>query len=117
MTRACSRRCSGGEVTVAGPRGPNELNVSVSNGGKTYPAVFQVRAKDAARKEVATYRLDRELKLGLVPVTVEREVQGQHGVLQGRPSKWVTQADVQQQSLRGGGWCRTEPQFQLVYCI
>ena len=107
----------GGEVTVTGPRGPNELNVSVSNGGKSYPAVFQVRAKDAARKEVATYRLDRELKLGLVPVTVEREVQGQHGVLQGRPSKWVTQADVQQQSLRGGGWCRTEPQFQLVYAF
>ena len=106
-----------GEVTVTGPRGPNELNVSVSNGGKSYPAVFQVRAKDAARKEVATYRLDRELKLGLVPVTVEREVQGQHGVLQGRPSKWVTQADVQQQSLRGGGWCRTEPQFQLVYAF
>jgi len=106
-----------GEVTVAGPRGPNELNVSVSHGGKSYPAVFQVRAKDAARKEVAAYRLDRELKLGLVPVTVEREVQGQHGILQGRPSKWVTQADVQQQSLRGGGWCRTEPQFQLVYAF
>src|SRR6185295_3867555 len=36
-----------GEVTVAGPRGPNELNVSVSHGGRSYPAVFQVRAKDA----------------------------------------------------------------------
>ena len=107
---------SDGEVTVAGPRGPNELNVSVSHAGKRIPAVFQARTADAARKEVAAYRLDRQLGLGIVPVTVEREVQGQRGVLQGRPLKWVTQTEVQQQ-LRGGGWCSAEPQFQLVYAF
>ncbi len=69
------------------------------------------------RKEVAAYRLDRQLGLGIVPVTVEREVQGQRGVLQGRPLKWVTQTEVQQQQLRGGGWCGAEPQFQLVYAF
>jgi hypothetical protein len=106
-----------GEVTVTGPRGPDELNVAVGHGGKRIPAVFQVRARAAARREVAAYRLDRQLGLGLVPVTVEREVQGQQGVLQGRPFKWVTQAEVQQQSLRGGGWCSVEPQFQLVYAF
>jgi hypothetical protein len=106
-----------GEVTVTGSRGPNELNVSVSQGGKHIPAVFQVRGERAARKEVAAYRLDRQLGLGLVPVTVEREVQGQRGVLQGRPHKWVTQGEARQQSLRGGGWCRAEPQFQLVYAF
>ena len=106
-----------GEVTVTGPRAPNELNVSVTHGGKNVPAVFQVRGEGPARKEVAAYRLDRQLGLGLVPVTVEREVQGQRGVLQGRPLKWVSQADVQRQSLSGGGWCSTEPQFQLVYAF
>jgi hypothetical protein len=106
-----------GEVTVDGPRGPNEMNVSVSHGGKRLPAIFQVRAEGAARKEVAAYRLDRQLGLGIVPVTVEREVQGQRGVLQGRPLKWVSQAEVQQQQLRGGGWCGAEPQFQLVYAF
>jgi hypothetical protein len=106
-----------GEVTVTGPRGPNELDVSVSHRGKHYPAVFQLRAKAAARNEVATYRLDRQLGLGLVPVTVEREVQGQRGVLQGRPRKWVTQAEVQQQSMRRSGWCSAEPLFQLVYAF
>lgn len=106
-----------GEVTVAGPRGPNQLDVSVSHAGKKIPAVFQVRGDRPARKEVAAYRLDRQLGLGLVPVTVEREVQGQRGVLQGRPLKWVSQADVQRQSLRGGGWCGAEPQFQLVYAF
>ena len=29
--------------------------------------------------------------------------------------KWVTQADVQQQGLRGGGWCSAQPQFQMMY--
>ena len=106
-----------GEVTVTGPRAPNELIVSVSHGGRKIPAVFQVRGKAAARKEVAAYALDRQLGLGLVPVTVEREVQGQRGVLQGRPVKWVSQQEARQQSLRGGGWCDTEPQFQLVYAF
>lgn len=106
-----------GEVTVTGPRGPNQLDVTANLGGKNIPAVFQVLDQRAARKEVAAYRLDRQLGLGLVPVTVEREVQGQRGVLQGRPLKWVTQADVQRQSLRGGGWCAAEPQFQLVYAF
>ena len=76
-----------------------------------------MRNQGAARKEVAAYRLDRQLGLGIVPVTVEREVQGQRGVLQGRPLKWVTQVDVQKQQLRGGGWCSAEPQFQLVYAF
>jgi len=106
-----------GDVTVTGPRGPNELNVLVSQGGKYIPAVFQVRGKNSTRKEVAAYRLDRQLGLGLVPVTVDREVQGQRGVLQGRPLKWVTQAEVQQQSLRSAGWCSAEPQFQLIYAF
>ena len=79
--------------------------------------MFQVRTADAARKEVAAYRLDRQLGLGLVPVTVEREVQGQRGVLQARPLKWVTQTEAQQQQLRGGGWCSAEPQFQLLYAF
>jgi hypothetical protein len=104
-----------GEVTVTGPRGPNELNVAVSSGGKRIPGVFLVLDAKAAKREVAAFRLDRMLGLGFVPVTVEREVLGQRGVVQGRPLKWVTQADVQQQGLRGGGWCSVGPQYQLMY--
>ena len=107
----------GGAVAMTGPRGPNEFNVTVSHGGKNIPAVFQVRGGRGARKEVAAYRLDRSLGLGVVPVTVERQVQGQQGVLQGRPLKWATQADVQREALSGGGWCATEPQYQLVFAL
>ena len=108
---------SEGEVNVTAPRGPNELNVSVSHAGRLTPAVFQVRNAGAARKEVAAYRLDRQLGLGIVPVTVERVVQGQHGVLQGRPRNWVTLTEVQRQSLRRSDWCDAEPQYQLVYAF
>jgi hypothetical protein len=104
-----------GDITVTGPRAPNELAVSLSFGGKQIPAVFQVEDASAAKREVAAYKLDRMLGLGFVPVTVQREVQGQRGVLQGRPLKWVTQTDVQQQGLRGGGWCSMQPQFQVMY--
>ena len=37
-----------GEVTVTGPRAPDELAVSVSHGGKRFPAVFQARSGKAA---------------------------------------------------------------------
>jgi hypothetical protein len=107
-----------GEITVTGPRGPDEFSVTVNNGGKRIPAVFQVRAAGAAHKELAAYLLDRLIGLGLVPATVERESQGRHGVLQGRPLKWLTQAEVQQrQELREEGWCSPEAQFQLLYAF
>lgn len=106
-----------GVVTVDAPRGPNEMAVSVSHGGKRIPAVFQVRNDAAARKEVAAFALDRQLSLGVVPATAMREVQGQRGVLQARPLKWVSQKEVQEKSLRGGGWCEMEPQFQVIYAL
>ncbi|MEO8307805.1 MAG: metallophosphoesterase [Pseudomonadota bacterium] len=106
-----------GEVTVTGPRAPNELAVSASFGGKKIPAVFLVLDANAVKREIAAYRIDRMLGLGFVPATVEREVQGQRGVVQGRPLKWVTQADVSQQGLRGGGWCSIPLQFQMMYAF
>lgn len=106
-----------GDVSVTGPRAPDELQVSVEHAGQRVAAVFQVREADAARHEVAAYRLDRQLGLGIVPVTVERTVQGRRGVLQARPLRWHTLADVQRQSLRRGGWCDAESQHQLVYAF
>ncbi|HEX9207295.1 MAG TPA: metallophosphoesterase [Steroidobacteraceae bacterium] len=106
-----------GTVTVTAPRSPGVLDVMIDHRGRRVPAVFIGKGDGASHKELAAYRLDRLLRLGLVPATVAREVQGQPGVLQARPEKWVTQLDVQQRGLRGGGWCALEPQFQLVYAF
>ena len=108
---------SAGQITDTGPRGPNVWDVAVSHAGRRIAAVFQVRDADTARREVSAYRFDRHLGLGLVPVTVLREHQGQSGVLQARPSRWVTQTEVQARSMRRAGWCDAERQFQLVYAF
>jgi hypothetical protein len=107
-----------GEVTVTGPRAPGEMNVVVDHEGRRIAAVFQARDGAAARRELAAHRLDRQLGLALVPATAEREVQGQRGVLQARPQRWLSQADVQRQQQRPpAGWCAAQPQFQLVYAF
>ncbi len=106
-----------GAVTVVGPRSPGMLDVQVEAEGRRTPAVFIAAGAAALNRELAAYRLDRLLALGLVPATVVREVQGQRGYLQARPTRWVTQADVQRESLRPGGWCAVAPQLELVYAF
>jgi hypothetical protein len=108
---------AGGNVTVSGTRVSGTLNVVVDLEGQRIPAVFIKASSDAVSKELAAYRLDRALRLGLVPATVEREVQGQHGILQARPAHWISQADVNAKSLRVGGWCALPPQFELMYAF
>jgi Calcineurin-like phosphoesterase len=106
-----------GTVTVSGPRGAGALDIVVEQDGKRVPALFTQGSADAIRKNLAAYRLDRALRLGLVPATVKRDVNGQAGIVQARPERWVTQADVEQQALRPGGWCALQPQFQLMYAF
>jgi hypothetical protein len=57
------------------------------------------------------------MRLGVVPATVEREVDGKRGVLQARPVQWLTQADAQRQAVRAGGACSMGSQFQLLYAL
>jgi len=104
-----------GAVTIGGPRSPGIIEVSVEHEGQKVPAIFSATTRDDARRELAAHRVDRLLRLGLVPATVEREIQGQRGVLQARPDRTVTLADVQRDQLRVGGWCALEPQYELMY--
>lgn len=106
-----------GSVSLGEVRTPGTVDALVEHEGWKIPAIFMGTTREAARRELAAHRIDRLLGLGIVPATVEREVQGQRGILQARPNRWVTQADVRTQGLRGGGWCAYEPQFQLVYAF
>jgi hypothetical protein len=106
-----------GNVTVSGPRGPGALDVVVEQEGKRVPAVFTQASANTIRKNLAAYRLDRALRLGLVSATVKRDVNGQAGFLQAWPEGGVTQTDVDQKSLRSNGWCALAPQLQLMYAF
>ncbi len=68
------------------------------------------------RSELAAWRLDRLLGLGIVPVTVERELQGRKGMLQARPRNGLTQAAMRPGSIASPS-CSSEPQFQLMYVL
>ena len=104
-----------GTITLVGPRSPGSIEVSVELQGQKVPAIFSATTRDDTRRELAAHRVDRLLRLGLVPATVEREFQGQRGVMQARPDRIVTLADVQRDKLRVGGWCALEPQYELMY--
>jgi hypothetical protein len=106
-----------GTVTLGAARAPGVFDAVVERDGQRVAAVFSEAKGDAAKREMAAWQLDRALRLGLVPATVARDVQGKRGILQARPARWMSQADVEAQSLRAGGWCALAPQFELMYAF
>ncbi len=82
-------------------------------------AITAVFTADENRKglnpELAAYRLDRLINLGMVPVTVAREVDGEKGSLQFVPDNTRTE---QYRSTNGGGsgaWCPLPDQWSAMY--
>ena len=69
---------------------------------------------DLWRYEVAAYKVDRLLGLGLVPATVEREIGGVTGSLQFWVEGLISYKDVVEQDIATGNWCPMRPQFELL---
>jgi len=86
------------EITVTCAPGVHETRVTLD--GRSVNAVFEAASPEVVRRELAAWRLDRLLGLGLVPATVARSHAGQDGVLQARPVAWASEQD--RQNLRGG---------------
>lgn len=90
--------------------------VTLHDGSADVVAIFtrKPRGKDFA-PELAAYRLDRLLALGMVPVTVAREVDGDAGTLQVRIAKAVDEG-IRRDT--GGGFsafCPLPEQWQAMY--
>ena len=81
--------------------------------------VFAVFAKQSRKKgflpELAAYRLDRMLGLDMVPVTVQREIDGKMGTLQFLPSS--TKSEPERIASRSGSsaWCPLARQWNTMY--
>jgi hypothetical protein len=112
-----ARLLAAGTVTAGATRADGTVEVQVAQDGRTVSGVFVAGAKSDVAHELAAWSLDQALGLGIVPATVEREVQGKRGYLQARPAKSMTQTEVQAKGARGGGYCALEPQFQLMYAF
>lgn len=82
-----------GSIQVTETCAPGVMEVRVTLEGRSVDAIFEAATGDTVQHELAAYRLDRLLGLGLLPATVAREHDGRGGVLQGRPANWVSEQD------------------------
>ena len=82
-----------GTIAVTETCAPGVFEVRVSLDGRSVDAVFEAAGRDVVRREIAAYRLDRLLGLGLVPATVARSNGDLEGILQGRPAHWASEQD------------------------
>jgi Calcineurin-like phosphoesterase len=65
--------------------------------------------------EVAAYRIDALLGLGLVPVTVSRAVDGAAGVVASAPERVITEEERRRAQTVRPNWCEAGNDFQLMY--
>jgi hypothetical protein len=83
-----------GEIDILSGHGTSWKLLKVTAQDTTVAAHFkEVSDRSASWPEIAAYRLDRMLGLGMVPVTVHREVNGVLGSLQFVPSDTMTERE------------------------
>jgi hypothetical protein len=88
--------------------------VKLERGGAALLAWFYPDRKNNHGRELAAYRLDRQLGLGLVPTTVARNIDGVEGALQWRPDQIVGSTEAAGKR-RAAPWCDGNTQLELMY--
>lgn len=106
-----------GEI-VASDRQHGRTVVTIADGERRVNAVFMPNPRTrGVVPELAAYRLDRLLGLGMVPLTVRREVDGEKGVLQFLPASMVNERQRAERGEGGSGWCPLPLQWQAMYAF
>jgi hypothetical protein len=105
-----------GEIVsqVAEPAG-NQVHLTLRSGDLELAAVFAPAVRRGFLPEVAAYRIDRQIGLDMVPVTVARDVDGESGSVQFAPNRVMTETERSAQGIGGGAWCPLRDQFQAMY--
>lgn len=98
-----------GEIIVASDDGEDHLQVT--DGAQSLDVRFVESRRDGVYPEVAAYRLDRLLKLDMVPVTVPREYKGEQGSLQFMPARSIDERQRAMEKRGGGAWCPLPEQW------
>ncbi len=102
-------------VTLA--RDGIELRAVFKRLSTDFGATNRAQALDNADRfefEIAAYRLDRLLDLGLVPVTVARTIGGKRGILQFWVDGSINLRTMIERNLTPEGWCDALPQYNLM---
>jgi len=83
-----------GSVVEMSTNGARWKLVEVTSADKTVFAYFNESPQESGfLPELAAYKLDRMLQLGMVPVTVQREIDGRPGTLQFVPAETMTERE------------------------
>jgi hypothetical protein len=101
-----------GEIVSASDT--DETHLQVTEGGQSIDAIFIEQSRKGIYPEVAAYRLDRLLKLDMVPVTVAREHNGEQGSLQFMPARAIDERQRQLEKSGGGAWCPLTEQWTTM---
>ncbi|HZW58722.1 MAG TPA: metallophosphoesterase [Woeseiaceae bacterium] len=104
-----------GELTPGAARDDGGRDVRVTSGDTAFDAVFRAAPKRGFLPELAAYRIDRMLGLYLVPVTVERSVEGKTGTVQFRPGHLSNEAERAAAGAGAGAWCPLPEQWSSMY--
>jgi hypothetical protein len=91
-----------GEVVAAAE---DSERLQIMHNGQAVDVRFVEAKKSGVYPDVAAYRLDRLLRLDMVPVTVKREFKGDEGSMQFVPVELMTETVRQQKQIGGGAWC------------
>lgn len=107
-----------GTIAEQEPGGGDSFRLVLESDGRRLPAVFVRDSAEHVHHEVAAWRLDRLLDLGLVPPTVAREIDGKRGYVQLRLRGVESYAALLASERRlAAGWCPMERQNQLMYAF
>lgn len=104
-----------GDVALGESRSDGSLEARVSDGDLELAARFHPRRDRQAAYELAAWRLDRLLGVGLVPATVAREVNGDDGALQLVPASAIDEARRAEAQLGAAAWCPLPQQWATMY--
>lgn len=89
--------------------------VDISDDGNEVSAIFSKRKGREFYPDVAAYRLDRLLKLDMVPVSVRREVDGDDGSVQFLPSKTMDEGRRAEENRGYRATCPLGDQLMAMY--
>ncbi len=105
-----------GEISPTSTPDTGKTTVNVTHFGESIAAVFEETARGKnVFPELAAYRLDVMVGLGMVPVTVARELGGKQGSLQFFPGSMLNDVDRSARRRGGSAWCPLSDQWQAMY--